>query len=90
MAALPDVPRLLRDAAFVSVGFGLLGVNRIQVTRRELTATLRRLADSSPLASVLGSDDRPRPAGDQRQPTGDPRPPSSDPAGSDPASRGPR
>lgn len=56
MAALPDVPRLVRDAVFVSVGLGLLGVNQIQVARRELTADLRRLAGSGPLATVLGSD----------------------------------
>ncbi len=55
MAALPDVPKLVRDAVFVSVGLGLLGVNQIQVARRELTADLRRVAGSGPLGRVLGS-----------------------------------
>jgi len=55
MATLPDVPRLVRDAVFVSVGLGLLGVNQLQVRRRELTADLRRLADSSPFGTVLGA-----------------------------------
>jgi len=56
MAALPDVPRLVRDAVFVSVGLGLLGVNQLQVRRRELAADLRRLASSGPLSVVLGND----------------------------------
>lgn len=55
MAALPDVPKLLREAVFVSVGLGLLGVNQIQVARRELTADLRRVAGSGPLGLVLGN-----------------------------------
>ncbi len=55
MAALPDVPKLLREAVFVSVGLGLLGVNQFQVARRELTADLRRVAGSGPLGLVLGN-----------------------------------
>lgn len=54
MAALPDVPKLVRDAVFLSVGLGLLGVNQIQVARRELTADLKRMAGSGPLGLVLG------------------------------------
>lgn len=36
--------RLVREALFVLVGFGVLAVQQAQVRRRELTATLRRVA----------------------------------------------
>lgn len=58
MATLPDVPKLVRDAVYVSVGLGLLGVNQLQVRRRELAGDLRRLAGSGPLSVVLGADTR--------------------------------
>lgn len=56
MAALPDVPRMVRDAVFVGVGLGLLGVNQLQVRRRELTADLRRLTAGGPLSGLLGGE----------------------------------
>lgn len=53
MAPLPDVPRFVRDALYVGVGFGLLGVNQFQVRRRQLHADLQRLRGSG--ASPPGS-----------------------------------
>lgn len=45
MAAVPDplkdVPERLRDAAYVAVGFAVLGFQRAQVRRRELERAVR-------------------------------------------------
>lgn len=44
MATLPkDLPKVLEDAAYVSVGFGVLALQRAQVRRRELEQELANL-----------------------------------------------
>lgn len=43
-----DLPRSLRDAAYVLVGLGVLGFQRAQVARRELTRQLPDLAEHLP------------------------------------------
>ena len=37
-----DLSRIAQDAAYVAIGFGVLGFQRAQVARRELTAELDR------------------------------------------------
>jgi hypothetical protein len=44
---------LARDAAFVSVGFGVLGFQRLQVRRRELEARLAAGDPDGPLEEAL-------------------------------------
>ncbi|MBA3955305.1 MAG: hypothetical protein H0X58_01390 [Acidimicrobiia bacterium] len=43
----PDLPRRLEDAVYVSVGLGVLAVQRAQVRRRELERLLARLRQST-------------------------------------------
>lgn len=43
-----DLPHSLRDAAYVLVGLGVLGFQRAQVARRELTRQLPDLAEHLP------------------------------------------
>ncbi len=43
-----DLPRSVRDAAYVLVGLGVLGFQRAQVARRELTRQLPDLAEHLP------------------------------------------
>ncbi|MGI9119158.1 MAG: hypothetical protein ACR2G7_03340 [Acidimicrobiales bacterium] len=44
MATLPkDLPKVLEDAAYLSVGFGVLALQRAQVRRRELEQELANL-----------------------------------------------
>lgn len=43
-----DLPRSLRDAAYMAVGFGVLGFQRAQVARRELARRLPDLAEHLP------------------------------------------
>lgn len=44
MTAVPtQAARLVRDTFFVTVGFGVLAVQRLQVQRRELERSLDRL-----------------------------------------------
>jgi|694.fasta_scaffold01542_26 hypothetical protein len=50
MNPLRDASKVVRDALYVGVGFGLLGVNRVQVQRRELERNLR----NSPIGDLLG------------------------------------
>ena len=52
----PDVARALRDAAYTAVGFGVLGFQRAQVRRRELTSQLQtqRPEIESQLAQARG------------------------------------
>lgn len=42
--ALEQLPKVLEDAAYVSVGFGVLAFQRAQVRRRELEGQLAELA----------------------------------------------
>ena len=42
MTGLGDTTRLARDSFYVSVGFGVLGFQKLQVRRRELERDLRR------------------------------------------------
>lgn len=42
MTGLGDTARLARDSFYVSVGFGVLGFQKLQVRRRELERDLRR------------------------------------------------
>ncbi|MGQ0519840.1 MAG: hypothetical protein ACT4PX_01655 [Actinomycetota bacterium] len=43
-----DLPRSLRDAAYIAVGFGVIGFQRAQVARRELARQLPDLAEHLP------------------------------------------
>lgn len=46
MANLPeDLPKAVEDAAYVSIGLGVLAVQRAQVRRRELERELANLGD---------------------------------------------
>lgn len=56
MYGLQDSSRLARDAMYVSIGFGVLGFQKLQVRRRELEKELakRREEHADPLA-VVGS-----------------------------------
>ncbi len=40
-----DVPKDLKDAAYVAIGLGVLGLQRAQVRRRELTKLAKELED---------------------------------------------
>jgi hypothetical protein len=42
---MPDLRKLATDAAFVAVGLGVLGFQRVQVRRRELQRQLGGLVD---------------------------------------------
>lgn len=44
MDAIDHASRLAADAVYFTVGMGLLGVNRVQVRRRELERDLQRTA----------------------------------------------
>jgi hypothetical protein len=37
---MPQIPSVVRDAAYVAIGFGVLTFQRAQVQRRELTETI--------------------------------------------------
>jgi hypothetical protein len=37
---MPEIPSFVRDAAYVAIGFGVIGFQRAQVQRRELTQTI--------------------------------------------------
>ena len=43
-----DVPKALREAAYVAVGFAVIGVQRAQVRRRELARQLPDLEELLP------------------------------------------
>ena len=45
---MDDVPKNLREAAYVLVGFGVIGFQRAQVRRRELARRLTDLEDHLP------------------------------------------
>jgi hypothetical protein len=58
---LADVNEVLADAAYVTIGFGLLGFQRAQVRRVELTRQLSRVArqvDEAVTPVVSGLDRR--------------------------------
>lgn len=42
---IDSLPTSAKDAFYTAVGFGVLGVQRLQVQRRDLRKQLRRLAD---------------------------------------------
>ncbi len=46
-----DVPKSLREAAYVVVGFGVIGFQRAQVRRREIARQLPGLAAHMPAAA---------------------------------------
>ncbi|MDP9389498.1 MAG: hypothetical protein M3Q48_16675 [Actinomycetota bacterium] len=48
---MAEVPRTVRDAAYVVVGFGVLAAQRAQVRRRELSRKLRTLEECLPTAA---------------------------------------
>lgn len=48
MGAVDDVPKSLREAAYVAVGLGVLGFQRAQVARRELVRQLPELEERLP------------------------------------------
>ena len=51
---MADLTSSLRDAAYVAVGFGVLGVNRAQVRRRELNRELgNRLGQAGRVLGAL-------------------------------------
>lgn len=54
MYGIQDSTRLARDAAYVSIGFGVLGFQKLQVRRRELEKELakHRQDTHDPLAVV--------------------------------------
>lgn len=45
---MDELPRTLRDAAYVAVGFAVIGVQRAQVRRRELARQLPDLEANLP------------------------------------------
>ena len=45
---MDDVPKALRDAAYVAIGFAVIGVQRAQVRRRELARSLPDLEERLP------------------------------------------
>lgn len=61
---VPDLAKLAHEAAYVAVGFGVVGLQRAQVARRELLRGLERQAHGSPadvktqLASVVSEIDK--------------------------------
>lgn len=67
---MDDVPRSLRDAAYVLVGFGVIGFQRAQVARRDLVRQLPDLVERLPpaaretidtITSALRAEPPPRP-----------------------------
>lgn len=51
-----EAARLLRDSFYVTVGFGVLAFQKLQVRRRELTKQLAPLVDGAlgPIGRALG------------------------------------
>jgi hypothetical protein len=57
---LDDVANIAKDAAYVSVGLGVIAFQRLQVRRNELTKTLNEQSDQArgalgAVGSVVGS-----------------------------------
>lgn len=58
MASTPvdDIANAIKDAAYVSVGLGVIAFQRIQVRRNELTKTLEsRAEDAKSTIEILGA-----------------------------------
>lgn len=61
---VPDLAKLAHDAAYVAVGFGVVGLQRAQVARREMLRGLERQSQGSPtdvkthIASVASEIDK--------------------------------
>lgn len=57
MYGLTDSARLARDAFYVSVGFGLLGFQKLQVRRRAIEKEVRKAREqglADPVGRLLG------------------------------------
>jgi hypothetical protein len=50
---MPTVTQTLKDAAYVTVGLGVLGIQQAQVRRRQLQQQVRDLVGRTPLRSYL-------------------------------------
>jgi hypothetical protein len=55
MTALPDATRLARDGIYVSLGFGVLGFQKLQVRRRAAERSLRLRRDALGADGPLGT-----------------------------------
>lgn len=55
MSGLPEAARLARDSLYVSLGFGVLGVQKLQVRRRSVERTLRLRRESIGADGPLGT-----------------------------------
>jgi len=53
-----EAVRLLRDSFYVTVGFGVLAFQKLQVRRRELASQLEPVLEGalSPIGRILGRD----------------------------------
>lgn len=62
MNPLEDASRLARDAAYVAVGFGVLGFVRLQVRRQEVNRWLKRTVGDTSAGRLAGLSSRPAPS----------------------------